>query len=123
MFSRNDKVSAHFTRAEFACKCGCGFDAVDIELLAVLERIREHYKCPVHINSGCRCVKHNHAVGGKADSDHIKGKAADIVVEGVQPDEVFVIIDSWYPDCLGLGKYVTFTHIGIRGAKSRWTLN
>jgi hypothetical protein len=33
---------------------------------------------PFIINSGCRCPAHNEAVGGKSDSWHLTGEAADI---------------------------------------------
>ena len=34
-------VSKNFSRSEFACKCGCGFDAVDVDLLAGLQALRD----------------------------------------------------------------------------------
>lgn len=43
-----------------------------------LEKIRSLAKCPLHINSGYRCDMVNRAVGGVANSDHIKGLAVDI---------------------------------------------
>ncbi|MBF0516964.1 MAG: peptidase M15, partial [Nitrospirae bacterium] len=33
------------------------------------------------ITSGCRCVSHNKAVGGKSDSAHLKGLAVDIAID------------------------------------------
>ena len=56
------KISKHFKREEFACKCGCGFDVVDVELLEVLEELRELCGQPITINSACRCKNHNQSV-------------------------------------------------------------
>ena len=58
--------SKYFKRSEFACKCGCGFDTVDYELVKVLEYIREHFDRPLQINSGCRCATHNRTLGSGA---------------------------------------------------------
>ena len=73
-------LSEHFSREEMACKCGCGLDTVDAELLSLLEKIRAHFDRPITINSGCRCEAHNRAVGGSKNSQHLIGRAADIVV-------------------------------------------
>ena len=51
-------VSDNFSRSEFACKCGCGFNSVDVALLDALEQVREKFG-PVSITSGNRCPKHN----------------------------------------------------------------
>jgi uncharacterized protein YcbK (DUF882 family) len=114
------KLSKHFSRPEFACKCKCGFATVDVELIQVLERVREHFGNPVKINSSCRCVKHNKDVGGKPGSKHLRGIAADIVVLGVEPAQVYQFLDDHYPDRYGIGRYNTFTHIDVRTRKARW---
>jgi hypothetical protein len=45
--------------------------------------------------------------------------AADIVVKGFTPSQVFAFINTRWPDSLGLIQYETFTHIDIRAAKFR----
>ena len=115
------KISKHFNREEFTCKCGCGQDTVDKVLIDVLEDVREHFAVPVIITNGNRCSKHNAEVGGVKDSQHTKGRAADIQVKGIHSDKVYEYIDSKYPDTLGVGKYTTFTHIDSRDNKARWT--
>lgn len=116
-------ISKYFQRKEFACKCGCGQDTVDAELLKILEDVRKHFGKPIIINSGNRCPSHNKKVGGAANSIHMTGKAADIVVKGVSPDIVHLYLDRKYPNQYGLGKYKTFTHIDSRSTKSRWYNN
>ena len=71
-----------FRRSEFACKCGCGFDDVSLELVDRLERIRHIINVPLIVTSGCRCPTYNKLVGGEDGSAHTKGKAADIQITG-----------------------------------------
>lgn len=50
----------------------------------VLDPLREKYGKPIKVNSGYRCPKHNLAVGGATQSQHMKGEAADIAPVGLQ---------------------------------------
>lgn len=114
-------ISAHFSRHEFACRCGCGGDTVDAASLEALEAIRQHFDAPVKINSAYRCLTYNRtpAVGSNDNSQHPLGRAQDIVVEGVPPNDV-----ANYAEGLGLGgvgRYATFTHIDTRtNGPARW---
>jgi zinc D-Ala-D-Ala carboxypeptidase len=49
----------------------------------VLEPVRAHFGKPVRISSGYRSQALNKAVGGSGTSEHCFGRAADIVVPGV----------------------------------------
>jgi len=106
-------LSVNFDRKEFACKCGCGFDTVDSELLRLLENVRNYFNKPVHITSACRCDEHNEKVGGKPNSQHKLGRAADIIVNGIEPDEVARFAESIMKSG-GVGRYSTFTHLDTR---------
>jgi hypothetical protein len=77
-------LSEHFSKSEFACKCGCGADAVSPNLLDALERMRAGLNArrasgtgemggyaTLPIRSGCRCPTHNVGEGGKPDSAHL----------------------------------------------------
>ena len=44
----------------------------------VLEPLRAYFGTPIRINSGFRCKALNAAVGGAANSYHLKGRAVDI---------------------------------------------
>ena len=113
--------SENFNDAEFACN-HCGElhpDGVNVELLALLEKLRSHFNSPVSINSGYRCPVHNSNVGGAKNSQHLQGKAADVVVKGVSPSEVHAWADKANPNG-GVGKYNSFTHIDVRSGKARW---
>ena len=48
----------------------------------VLEPLRVAMNRPIHISSGYRCEKLNKAVGGVYNSQHLKGQAVDIDIEG-----------------------------------------
>ena len=115
-----NKLSTHFKRSEFECGCECGFDTVDYQLIKVIEELRVYYKQPIRINSACRCLKHNTAIGSKPTSQHVKGKAADITVSGISPIVVYHRLDTLYPDKFGFGVYDNFNHIDVRSEKVRW---
>jgi len=112
-------LSDNFSRWEFACKCGCGYDTVDFELLNILEAIREHFDAPIHINSASRCLRHNMAVRGSTSSLHLISRAADIVVDGVPAYVVAELAEQM--GVQGLGRYDEFTHIDTRSSgPARW---
>ena len=48
----------------------------------VLEPLRMAMDKPIRISSGYRCEKLNKAVGGVYNSQHLKGQAADIDIQG-----------------------------------------
>jgi len=115
------KVSDNFDREEMACKCGCGFDTVDIELLAALESLRAHFNKPIKITSGNRCESHNERVGGSFNSQHTKGLAADIQVFGIIPELVYNYLDHKHEGKFGVGRYKTWVHLDVKpGDARRW---
>lgn len=113
-------LSKHFSRAEFLCRCGCGFATADVELIAVLEDLRAHFDGPVIINSGARCISRNRSEGGAPDSEHLRGTAADVVVDGVSPAVVYDYLTHKYAGRYGIGKYAAWTHIDVRLRAARW---
>lgn len=130
------RVSEHFTRSEFACKCGkCDFMTVDVELIMILEHVRkmlnERFDNPVvlEITSGCRCRKHNNRTpGASKNSKHTQGNAADFKAwektsQGnrlINPELIYNLIDTLWPDRLGLGLYSNRVHVDTRTKKGRW---
>ena len=112
-------LSKNFSRSEFACKCGCGFDTVDVKLVEGLQRLRDMTEEVVTIESGCRCKEHNRKVGGVDTSQHRLGRAADITVEDVDPKEVAELLEFIMPSG-GIGRYASFTHVDSRNNKARW---
>lgn len=78
----------HFSKSEFTCKCGCGLNNIDLKVVKVAEKIRNHYGVPVIVNCGTRCAKHNKEVGGVYNSRHLTGKAIDLYVKGITGDKL-----------------------------------
>ena len=113
-------LTRNFSRSEFTCRCGCGYDDISPALVALLQDIRDYFDAPVTVTSGCRCREHNEASGGATRSQHLYGTAADIKVYDVSPRAVYDFIDLVYPTTGGLHAYESFTHVDVRGHRSRW---
>lgn len=108
-------LSEHFSRWEVECHCGCGFDTMDIVLNGWLELLRSHFNRKVTVNSGCRCKAYNSTVNGSSlDSQHLYGRACDVVVDGVTPIQVYEYMLTIMQDQGGLILYDDFVHIDSR---------
>jgi uncharacterized protein YcbK (DUF882 family) len=114
------KLSANFKVSEFACSDGTDTVFLSMELLTLLQKIRDHFGKVVTISSGYRTEAHNKSVGGATYSRHKYGMAADIVVASVTPLEVAQYADTLLGAKGGVGLYKTFTHVDVRAAKYRW---
>lgn len=86
----------YFTRAEFACKCGCYCDGYPAEmnrtLVQTADRIRKAFGTSAIVSSGLRCQKHNANVGGVVNSRHLSGKAVDFCITGKTAREVLALV-------------------------------
>lgn len=104
-------ITEHFSRKEFACKCGCGFDAIDKRLVEMLEEVRQLYGREITINSGCRCVAHNKKEGGNETSSHLSGLAVDVACVDTKDryELLFLLMSRFHR--VGIGN--TFIHIDI----------
>jgi zinc D-Ala-D-Ala carboxypeptidase len=72
----------HFKAKEFTC-CGVPvLEKMDSLFLAMLDEAREKAGVPFRLTSTYRDPQYNAQVGGKADSAHTKGMAADIEANG-----------------------------------------
>ncbi|MCX6170017.1 MAG: D-Ala-D-Ala carboxypeptidase family metallohydrolase [Ignavibacteriales bacterium] len=58
----------------------------------VLQPLREIIDVPIFINSGFRSFDVNTAVGGKFNSQHLEGKAADFIIPSLKLVDVFNIV-------------------------------
>lgn len=60
------------------------------QLMSFLEQIRGLFgDRAIIINSGYRCLSLNQAIGGSKASQHMKGQAADFIVDGIRIDKVY----------------------------------
>lgn len=100
----------YFKLEEFACKCGCGDNEMKHSTLRKLDLARELSGIPFVITSGYRCKAHNERVGGKSQSAHTRGYAADIKASDSRSR--YLIVDSLLAagfSRIGIAK--TFIHV------------
>lgn len=98
-------ISAHFSFSEFRCKCSGKYSAcariwIHRAQILDLEKYRRDLGQGVPIVSGCRCVGHNHDVGGVPKSRHMAGDATDM------PDER---TPAWFR-ARGIGNGLGYNH-------------
>lgn len=102
-------VSMNFRVREFRCKDGSDRILICDALVTLVQSIRDHFGKPVTFNSAYRTPSWNKKQGGAKNSQHLYGKACDVVVAGVKPDEVFKYVRDNFP-WAGVGRYDSFTH-------------
>ena len=109
--------------------CGCDMPLKvlhNVQKLAnQLQTLRNVVGSPIKINSGYRCPDYNdNVVKGAKNSQHKLGKASDIVIADMTPQETFELVDLLINEGEllqgGLSAYATFTHYDIRKTKARW---
>ena len=118
----------YWTREEFRCRCGgkyCnGFPVEpEEELVRVCNEIRRRLGVPVSIvdsgGSGVRCSRHNAAVGGVGNSNHLYGRAADLH-SGKSPQEMYRVAETVLGNTGELGLYDWGIHVGVNCTYSRF---
>lgn len=124
------QCTENFYLEEFECKDG-SITPIEVwgniqKLAEELQTLRDIIKKPIIIVSGWRSKEHNKAVQGSPKSQHLEGKAADIRVKGMTPDQIGrnirVAIAMGKMKEGGVGIYDTFVHYDTRGVKARWDL-
>lgn len=129
------KLSAHFdlcefTRSESAKREGVSNmptveHLVNIKILCerVLEPIRAKFG-PINISSGYRSSDLNHFIGGSLNSDHCKGRAADIDMDNHGGGVTNRMIFDYIKDNLDVDQLInefnySWIHVGYRGKDNR----
>ena len=111
-----------FTRSETAEKLGIKNVPGNRERLAIvnlcaklLQPLRDIYGKHIRINSGYRCPELNKAVGGVATSQHQKGEAADLSIDGKAGDLLELIEENHLPfDQAILYRKRNFLHVSLK---------
>lgn len=85
----------------------------------VLQPLREIINVPIFINSGFRCFDVNVAVGGRFNSQHLEGKAADFVVPSKNIVDVFNIVLHEYSSDQLIYEFGKWIHVSWNGEKNR----
>ena len=122
------QLTSNFSLEEFECKCGCEMPEFVkkniIELAENLQVLRDDVG-RLDLTNAYRCKFHNADVGGSVNSQHLKGKAADIKSKILSPNEIAVRTNDLMKNesfkLGGIGIYNTFTHVDIRGTRARWS--
>jgi uncharacterized protein YcbK (DUF882 family) len=109
----------YFKQHEFECKCGCGFDHVNPELVYKLDRARSMAKIPFIVNSGCRCPEHNTKENGSKNSAHMDGDAADIRVHN-DHERAKMLIALVLAGFERIGIRKDFIHVDVRPGVASW---
>ena len=142
-------ISPRFSRREFACKDGCGFDTVDIELVNNLESLADNFLAQeqdhadpsknakqviVHINSGNRCAEYDRALKIKnaqkagipfidkpSKSQHRRYLYPGGERKKIDDDLIADELEMIYVARHGIGRYKGRTHYDIRAnGPARW---
>ena len=123
-------LSKNFKVKEFCCKDGSDPIFIDSELVEILQKVRDHFGQPVHINSAYRTAAYNLSkkVGGAKFSQHQYGKAADIYIQGILITKLSEYVETLMPNKGGIGIYpiktgvrnCAFVHVDVRATKGRW---
>ena len=113
--------SPNFHRNELDCKCGCDTPLAIQQRLAdtarAIEALRLILGVPIPVLSAYRCVRHNRAVGGASQSQHLTGRAFDPDVRalgqrGVKRAAVLAALRR-IPTLNGIGS--GYAHGGLHG--------
>jgi uncharacterized protein YcbK (DUF882 family) len=119
---------ANFKLSDLDCKDGTPvpqeYTGNAYRLLQNLQILRNHTGLPININSGYRTVAHNNKVSPKAPkSAHLRAMAADIVIIGMTPKQVYntilQLIEEGKMQDGGVGSYAGFTHYDVAQPR-RW---
>lgn len=116
------QLTKNFKLSEFECHDGTHEVMLDGELLSKLQRLREVIGKPMTIAAAYRNPKHNAAVGGSPNSQHMYGKAVDVKVSGVDPLDVARKAHSVGFNGIGVYRHngQLFTHLDVRAKPSFW---
>jgi len=121
-------LSLNLSRKEIACKCGCGYDSIDVETIHVVQDMCDHFarflgqsKVILIVNSGCRCFAWNDHINGSTDSLHMESRAIDFRIKEVSIKLVAEYLLNKYKGKYGIGIYDTFIHLDTRtDGPARW---
>ena len=89
----------------------------------ILDKAREHFGKPIHVNSGYRSSILNAKIGGAERSQHMKGEAADIEL-GSKTIEENRILFNWIKDNCDFDQLIwekggAWVHVSLKELNNR----
>jgi hypothetical protein len=85
----------------------------------VLQPLRDLISSPIIINSGFRSFDVNVAVGGRSNSQHLEGKAADLFVPSMGLVDVFNLIHVHFTFDQLIFEFGKWIHVSYNGELNR----
>lgn len=79
----------------------------------ILDPLRERIRAPLYITSGYRCKELNKLVKGSDNSQHMEGKAVDIVCNTFTPKQLynFILYNTKFPYDQIINEFNSWVHI------------
>lgn len=110
------RISEHFMKRDFDSRvktCGCSSSLrISLGLVGIIEALRAKLNKRIEIIRGYYCPDCMPRQYGIKRDYHTMGIAADIHVDGIEPQDLFQIIES-FPEIKGLGLNVDEPHVHI----------
>jgi len=137
---KTQQLTKNFNINEFACKDGTPVpDSLECNVIVLaqnLQNLRDDLNknrpasvpkdvdISVQITSGYRTPAYNKKIGGVNNSQHPKGKAADLTCKWLTPKQLAARIEKLIAEGHmkqgGIGIYPGFCHYDCRGTYARW---
>ncbi|MFC1752415.1 DUF882 domain-containing protein [Thermoproteota archaeon] len=112
-----DKISEHFSKRDFACKCGVceATIRIGLGLIGGLELLRTLAGQRITIKKGFVCPGSAESTSRHKKNYHTLGLAADITIDNKTLKEV-VLLAEQVPEFKGIGLYPAegYVHIDVR---------
>lgn len=116
------KISEHFSKRDFVCKCGVCNQAIKLSLglIGGLELLRSQSRSRIQILKGYQCPDSSEKMGKVKRNFHVTGVAADIVLERKTLEETFLCAEQ-IPEFMGIGLNLAnnYVHVDTRKDKNR----
>ncbi len=96
---------------------------VSPSLLTALDRLRKNIRRPIRVTSAYRCPIHNRRIGGSKNSQHLKGRAADIHARNMTVNALWAAaeqVGALSRGGIGVYPRKRFVHVDVRKHPARW---
>ncbi|MGE4170429.1 MAG: D-Ala-D-Ala carboxypeptidase family metallohydrolase [Candidatus Margulisiibacteriota bacterium] len=111
---RSNKISDHFSKRDFTCKCGTCNESfkLGLGLVGGLELLRDKAQNRINIIKGYSCSDAAEKEGTIKRNYHILGVAADITIDNLSLIETFKLAEG-VPEFMGIGLDFSGNHVHV----------